>query len=200
MFRHRVNEHTELRLIEPQNAGELFQLLQANRDYLRAWHPWVDGMRALADVERGIRAWRQQYANIHAVYAGIWFQGRFCGMLNHLNIDWQNRWAILSYWIDAQHQGKGIMTACCRSVLEHDFKVWKLNRITIECATENTRSRAIPERLGFRLEGIIREGEWLHGRFVDHAVYGLLCSDFLSQASAVAAFSTPTLETVGEAG
>ena len=33
------------------------------------------------------------------------------------------------------------MTACCRAFITHGFETWKLNRITIECATQNTRSR-----------------------------------------------------------
>jgi ribosomal-protein-serine acetyltransferase len=49
--------------------------------------------------------------------------------------------------------------------------------VSIRCAIENGRSRAIPERLGFGFEGICRESEWLNDRFVDHAIYGLLRTD-----------------------
>ena len=69
------------------------------------------------------------------------------------------------------------MTACCRAVIAHAFDVWKLHRVTIECATENARSRGVPERLGFTLEGTIRGIEWLHDHFVDHAMYSLLSTD-----------------------
>ena len=69
------------------------------------------------------------------------------------------------------------MTASCHAVVYHTFNTLKLNRIAIQCATENTRSRAIPERLGFKLEGIVREAEWLYDHYVDHALYSLLRSD-----------------------
>ena len=142
-------------------------------------------MLAIGAVERAVATWHQQYASKRGAYAGIWFNGHLCGMINHINLDWMNRWTVLSYWIDAAHQGKGIMTACCRAFVAHAFNAWKLHRITIECASENTRSRAIPERLGFKLEGVIRESEWLHGRYVDHAVYGLLYSEFAKAHPAV---------------
>jgi ribosomal-protein-serine acetyltransferase len=69
------------------------------------------------------------------------------------------------------------MTSCCRFVVRYGFDTLDLNRIQIAAATENRRSRAIPERLGFKLEGIMRQNENLYGTFVDHAVYSLLRSD-----------------------
>jgi ribosomal-protein-serine acetyltransferase len=156
----------------------LFNLIQANRKHLRRWHPWTDVVRSVADTERAITTWQQQHDGQRGFYAGIWFREKLCGVINHLGIDPLNRWTALSFWLDEAQQGQGIMTASCRAFVAHTFDVMKLNRVTIECATENSRSRAIPERLGFRFEGVVREIEWLHDRYVDHAIYGLLRSDY----------------------
>lgn len=172
-----VNELTELRQITRKQGEELFKLLEVNREYLRLWHPWVDALRSATDVERATTAWEQHYVANRGISAGIWFKGRLCGMINYQNLDWPNRWVALSYWLDAAHQGQGIMTACCRTMVVHAFGALKLNRVTIECATENARSRAIAERLGFKLEGIVREIERLDNHYVDHALYGLLRSE-----------------------
>ena len=180
MFSYTVNDLTELRLIERQHAGQLLKLLDSNREYLRAWLPWVDLLRQGGDVEKAITVWLQQYANNRGFWAGIWFKGRLCGTINHVTVDWANRSTILGYWLDAAHQGQGIMTASCRAMVIHGFGVWNLNRVGIECATENTRSCAIPERLGFKREGILRNVEWLNDHYVDHVVYGFLRSDDLS--------------------
>jgi RimJ/RimL family protein N-acetyltransferase len=99
-------------------------------------------------------------------------------MVSFLNVDCANHWTPMCYWLDEGHQGRGIMTECCRAMIAHGFAAWGFNRITIECATENTRSRAIAERLDFKLEGIVRGIQWLHDRFVDAAMYGLLRSDY----------------------
>jgi ribosomal-protein-serine acetyltransferase len=180
MFHCTVNDQLELRLIDRRHAGELFTLMDSNREHLRRWHPWVDTISSTTDVEDAVTTWQQQYANHRGMYTGIWFHEELCGMINHPTVDWSNGWAPLSYWLDAAHQGRGIMTACGRAMVSHGFDTWKLNRLTIECATQNTRSRAVAERLGFKLEGIVRGIEWLHDRYVDHAMYGLLCSDYAS--------------------
>ncbi len=183
IFFRAVDEQTELRLIDREHCGELFKLFEANRQYLRRWHPWVDHLTSVAAVERAVTSWQQLYGNKRACHVGIWFKRRFCGMVSYLNVDTINRWTPLCYWLDAAEQGQGIMTACCREMIAHGFAEWNLNRITIECGTENTRSRAIAERLGFKLEGIVREVQWLHDRFVDAAMYGLLRSDHESSRS-----------------
>jgi ribosomal-protein-serine acetyltransferase len=174
MFSSKINPRTELRLIGSSDNGELFSLIDSNREHLRPWHPWVDNVRSMDDTQKLLSLWEQQNANNRGFCAVILFDGRFCGLIHHLNVDQLNGWTALSYWLDAAHQGRGIMTACCRALIVHAFNTWKLNRITIECATENIRSRKIPERLGFKLEGIIRGVEWLHDHHADHAVYGLL--------------------------
>jgi ribosomal-protein-serine acetyltransferase len=98
-------------------------------------------------------------------------------MINCVPMDWPNKATYLEYWLGASYQGKGIMTASCRAVIDYAFGTVDLHRLTIRCAAENRRSRRIPERLGFTFEGITRHGEWLYDHFVDHAVYGLIKGD-----------------------
>ena len=41
MLRHKINPGLELKLLQPEHAGELFALVEANRSALREWLPWV---------------------------------------------------------------------------------------------------------------------------------------------------------------
>ena len=66
------------------------------------------------------------------------------------------------------------MTAVVSALLDHAFYEWELHRVEIHCAPENARSRAIPERLGFREEARLREAELVGGSYLDSVVYGLL--------------------------
>jgi ribosomal-protein-serine acetyltransferase len=49
-----------------------------------------------------------------------------------------------------------------------------MEKIEIDVATGNLKSRKVPERLGFDLEGISTRAEEMNGKILDHAKYGLL--------------------------
>ena len=89
-----------------------------------------------------------------------------------------NRKVEIGYWIAAKFQGKGIVTDACRALMEHAFEEWKLNRVEIHCATGNKKSCAIPERLGFQLEGVLQKALFVHGKYLDSNVYGMLARDW----------------------
>ena len=70
------------------------------------------------------------------------------------------------------------MTAAVSALVRYGFYTLKLNRVEIRAGIRNRRSRAIPERLGFRHEGTLRQAERLADRHVDHAVYGMLAGEW----------------------
>src|SRR5438477_1785166 len=137
MFRHKVTEEIELRLIEQRHAEEIFRLVDANRKHLREWLPWLDMSRTVADTSAFIDSTLRQFAEGKGFQAGIWFQGHVCGAIGHHPIDWQNPSTSIGYWLDAGHQGRGIMTKCCHAVVNDAFTRLKLHRIVIRCAVEN---------------------------------------------------------------
>lgn len=72
----------------------------------------------------------------------------------------------------------GIVTAACRVVIDEGFHNFGLHRIEIRCAVENRRSAAVPRRLGFVEEGVLREAEWLYDHWVDLRVFSMLAHDW----------------------
>jgi len=173
----KVTDEIELRLVEEQHAQEIFNLTDANRQHLRKWLPWVDQTCSVADTSAFIASCSRQFSENGGFQVVICFQDHLCGMIGHHGIDRPNRSTSMGYWLDAAHQGKGIMTASCRVMINHAFTELDLHRVDIRCAVENHRSRAIPRRLGFTLEGVARQSEWLYDHFVDLAIYGLLRTD-----------------------
>lgn len=90
--------------------------------------------------------------------------------------NWTNQTTELTYWLGEEHQGLGLMTNCCRVLTNYAFDNLNLNRVEIRA--NNLKSAAIPERLRFCQEGILREAEWVNDRFVDNIVYSLLRKDW----------------------
>lgn len=179
MLHHALAGGYALRLLEEDDADELFALIDANREHLGPWMPWVQSDRAPADVLQFIRATRRQIADNDGLQTAIVDPGgRIVGVIGVHNIDWLNRKTSIGYWLAAGEQGRGTMTAAVRAYVEHAFTTWKLNRVMIQAAVENTRSRAIPERLGFREEGVMREVERIGDRMLDDVVYAMLAADW----------------------
>ncbi len=164
--------------MDEDQAGELSRLVDRNREHLREWLPWVDDSRSTQDSRAFLRKVRKMYRDSRTVTAGIWHRERLSGMVGLNEIDWLDRSTKFGYWLDAGLQGNGIMTRACEALVVHVFTDLELNRIEIEAAVENVRSRAIPERLGFHLDGVRREAQFLNGRYVDLAVYGMTASEW----------------------
>ena len=183
MFRLQVDDRTELRLMVPADAAELFAVTDANRAHLRRWLPWLDGVKSASDSAAFIQVTLRQFADRVGFNATVVHDGAIVGCIGHHRISWANRSTSLGYWLAASHERRGIMTAACRAVVRHAYTVYELNRVEIRCASGNERSRAIPERLGFRREGVLREAEWLYDHYVDHIVYASLRGEWMATES-----------------
>jgi ribosomal-protein-serine acetyltransferase len=138
---------------------------------------WIDKVEtvddSIANIESNIEDWEMK-TDLHL---GVFRDGVMVGMISMHNIDYLNHKAYIGYWLDEDNQGKGIMTAAVRSLIEYGWAALGLNRIEIRAGVENVKSRAIPERLGFRQEGVIRQGEFVNGAFIDLVIYGLVKGD-----------------------
>jgi ribosomal-protein-serine acetyltransferase len=178
MFHRQVDGELELRLLHEDDARELYALVDRNRQPLREWLPWVENERSPSDSRSFIRRSLDRLPTNGGFAAGLWFRGALGGVIDLHEIDWANRRTDIGYWLDAGLQGRGLMTKACRVLLDHAFTQMKLNKVEIRCASGNLRSKAIPERLGFKQEGIIRQALWLYDHFVDLVVYGLLAEEW----------------------
>ena len=177
MFLFKVDDEITLKMLEQSDASAIFAAVDGNREYLREWLPWVDVMQRVEDYEPIITMWRKQFADEDGFESGIFYKGKFVGMIGLQGINRINRKTSIGYWLDGKYQSKGIMTRACQTLVDYAFNYLNLNRIEIRCGTGNRKSRSIPERLGFTHEGTIRDGEWLYDHFIDSEVYGLLKND-----------------------
>jgi ribosomal-protein-serine acetyltransferase len=162
-----------VRPLETEDAAELHRLVEANRAHLARWMPWAAGQDR-DGTERFLAEAEAQHARDDGFQARIAPHGEIVGVVGFHSVDWVNRNTSLGYWLAADAQGAGTMTTVVSALLDHAFYEWELHRVEIHCAPENARSRAIPERLGFREEARLRETELVGGQYLDSLVYGML--------------------------
>ncbi len=184
-FRLKIDDSSELELLNQSHAEELFELIEINREFLRQWLPWLDNNRYLQNTIDFIKITQMQYESNETVQFVLIYKGEICGVVGFHRIDWLNRSTSIGYWLGESYQGKGLITKACSKVLDYSFGRMGLNRIEIRCAPGNLKSRAIPERLGFKEEGLVREAEWLYDHYLDHIVYGMLESQWRSNEKLV---------------
>ena len=189
-----VSEQLALMPLELRDADELFELTDRNRPYLRHWLPWLDNITRPEDSRAFIRAAQAQGSQNNGTQLAIRLNGRITGIVGHHQIDWRNRLTSLGYWVGEEFQGRGLVTSASRALVGHAFGQAQLNRVEIRCATCNDRSRAVPSRLGFREEGLLRDAEWLYDHFVDHIVYAMLARDWTAAVER-ASNTVPTVDT-----
>jgi ribosomal-protein-serine acetyltransferase len=180
MFSATLRPGVELRLPEERHASELFKVIDQERPELCKWLQWVNERTSEDDILAWVRGVLDQFAANKGFSAVIWVESRIAGVIGILPIDWRHRKAEIGYWLAHEYQGRGLMTDACRAVIRHLLVELDLHRVEIQCATANSRSRAIPRRLGFAHEGTLREAQFVNGRFTDLELYSLLRGEFES--------------------
>lgn len=174
MFALKIDEGLELRLLEHRHAQLLFDLTVQNRDHLRRFLPWVPNIKAVSQTESFIKLGLEQFARNDGFQAGIFSNGELVGIVGLHYIRWNSERTEIGYWLSESVQGQGLATKTVRALCDYCFDELGLGRVEIRCAPQNTRSRRVPERLGFTEEGTLRRMARLEHGWSDWVVYGLL--------------------------
>lgn len=164
-------------LVDPvrlEDVPELYATIDRNREHLREWLPWVTPEYDIEYARRFVADRIVEHERRSALMCVVRFRGAIAGAIGLHTIDALNRATSVGYWLDEAQCGRGIMTRACRAVVGCAFQDYGLHRVEIRCATGNHRSCAIPRRLGFVEEGVLREAGFLRDRWVDLRVFSAL--------------------------
>ena len=174
MFTRSLNQDTHLALTVHSFAAELFTLTNQNREYLKRWLPWLDAVTEVNDTRNFINEQLERFAKGEALHVSIFYRGNLAGVLGFNQIDQLNKIGYIGYWLGEEYCGKGLMTTAVKDIIEIGQEFYGIEKFDIRAATQNARSRAIPERLGFQHEGTIRRAEHVYDKCFDHEIYGLV--------------------------
>ena len=160
----------------PLSQDHAADLAEAVRDG-ELWRLWFtaipDPESVAAEIDRRLGLQAQGSMVPFAVLAAD--TGRAVGMTTYMNIDAVHRRVeIGSTWYRASVQRSALNTECKRLMLGHAFDQWACIAVEFRTHFFNHRSRAAIERLGARLDGVLRSHQRMRdGSLRDTCVYSI---------------------------
>lgn len=145
-----------IRLPLPGDGNEIYNAINASKQELKLWLPFAQNDQSLEDTEINVREAHIKFLQRTDLRLHIFHRetGEFIGCTGLHRIDWEVPKFEIGYWIDSRQSGKGYMTEAVQGLTDFAFEKLQANRVEIHCDVKNTKSRSIPERLAYQLEGI----------------------------------------------
>jgi [ribosomal protein S5]-alanine N-acetyltransferase len=169
-----------LRPLRMRDRTSWMEARQRNVEWLRPWEATpptgssVFGVSAavFTSMTRRLRADARQGEALPFV---ILLGGVFAGQVNVAGVvRGSMNSAHIGYWVDERVAGRGVMPTAVALVTDHCFGPVGLHRIEVNIRPENTASRRVVEKLGFRDEGIRQRYLHIAGEWRDHMTFALV--------------------------
>jgi RimJ/RimL family protein N-acetyltransferase len=169
-----------LRPYRPGDADQVFAAIDESRKHLRPWMAWVDGHLSVADSRdwctRSAASWLLRTELTAGVFAAA--SGRYLGCVSLHDPDWDLRIFRIGYWLRASAVGQGFATEAVSLLVDLAFGPLAARRVELRCDTRNGPSRRLAERVGFVLEGQLRNAFLApDGQPADELVFALIPDD-----------------------
>lgn len=116
-----VNNEIELRELSLNDVNAIFTTIDTQREYLRKWLPFVDYTKASSDTEAFVKSVMAKAALDGELNTAIYYNNEFAGLIGFKDTDKANQRSEIGYWLSYPFQGKGIMTICCKKLIDVAF-------------------------------------------------------------------------------
>lgn len=194
-----VTPRLVIRCYDPTDAPLLKASVDASVEHLRPWMPWIRfEPQTLEQKVQLLRGFRGKFDLGQDFIYGI-FDRDETRLLGGTGVHPRREPGAgeIGYWVHVDFQGQGLITEAAAALVRVSFEIDRLRRVEIRCAPANTRSGAVPQRLGFKLDGTLRQciGEEAVG-WNDAQVWTLLASEYPTSPAARAAVEA--FDVVGE--
>lgn len=174
-------------VIRPPQADEsqaLFDAIQESQDHIAPWLAWSRFHKELADTQKytmqAMEKWMERSELPMRVFDRA--DGGFIGGCGFVATDWNVRAFEIGYWVRSTRHGEGLVSESVNAVTRWAFDTLGAVRVCIRADSTNDRSRAVAERLGFELEGVLRrDSHSPAGELRDTAIYSRLGKDGLPE-------------------
>lgn len=124
---------------------------------LRKWLPFAQEVPTLEETEISLREAHIKFLERENFRFLIFHKDsqEFIGTASLQSIDWEVEKCEIGYWINTKFGGNGYITEAVKALIKYGINELGFHRLEIRCESANLSSRAIPEKLGLKLEGIL---------------------------------------------
>lgn len=155
----------------------LHQLVLKNRHWLQESLNWPQFVGSEEDTRQNMLGNRMLHQRGYAKMFLIVEQGAVIGVLSFNAIEPLNKTGYIGYWLDEDHQGKGILSCALQAFMRYYVDEGEIRRFVIKCRVDNERSNRVALRNAFQLEGCLKEAEYLNGHYHDQNIYARLFTE-----------------------
>ncbi len=148
----------------PGDGEALNTAVLASLDELRPWMPWAKNAPTLADSESYVRNAHASFLKREDLPLLLFLKGTntLIGGSGLHRMDWSVPRFEIGYWLRTGYTHQGYMSEAVAAITDFAFYTLGAKRVEIRCDANNVRSAAIPQRLGFTLEGTLRHTDRHH--------------------------------------
>jgi RimJ/RimL family protein N-acetyltransferase len=170
-----------LSALEPWQANTFATFVDDNRGDLIDFLPWADSVRDEAAARAFLSRYAQRTADDTGRIYGLWQDDEMVGGTLFRVFDTATSTAEIGVWLKRSARGRGLVSRAVERMIGWARDERGIHRIEWRCVPHNLASIAVARRLGFRLEGTLREAFPYRGRREDIQVWALLPGDDTDQ-------------------
>lgn len=174
-------ERLLIRLPLPGDGADVHEAVVESLELLKPWMPWAQQAPDKELTEATIRKAYCAFLERTDLRFHLFEKSTkiFVGSSGLHQIDWSLPKFEIGYWCRKSFVGKGYISESVRGLTVFAFQVFKAKRIEIRCHERNIRSRKVAERLGYRLEGVMRNNQIdIDGKLENTCIYAMIPEDF----------------------
>ncbi len=148
----------------PGDGAPMRQAALESQPELRQWLPWAVNIPSVEETEARVREGRLKFL----AREDLWFMlvhkesGQIIGGSGLHRINWDVPKFEIGYWLHTAYTGQGLITEAVAAITDFAFDTLDAQRVEIRCDALNTRSAAVPRRLGFTHEATLHKEDRHH--------------------------------------
>ncbi len=184
-----ATERLVMRPPRTEDVPAMRRALRKNSVHLRPWSvsPAAgEDPSSLTSVSHAILRYRKEWKQGHAFVLVLTPRDDEREVIGRIALGGLQRGALLSahlgYWIDAEHEGKGLMTEAVRATTTFAFTSLRLHRVQAAVMPRNAGSQRVLEKVGYRREGLALRYLCIAGAWEDHILYAVTSEEWTPPA------------------